>query len=224
MMLYKCLSDLITCRSRPDSKATPFHTAAAHEYAQLVGSRADRMAQNCDMFASAARKRKQVAHMSARKRRQLARQANLAGGGIREAVASILEEVEEEEEVRVFLKRCRLDLLPDDILLNIMSLLDTKSVLLLSRVCKRFNHLHGNPAVWRDVDVRLDKRTQCTIIGLKYLGLYTWRVKVCFGLDNVHSLDDAVLIQRLFVKCPNIRSITLGGCRFHVSLLESIYL
>ena len=157
--------------------------------------------------------------MSARKRRRVAQEVvgTAAGGsGLREATAFSLEEGESVASETQALQCWRLDLLPDDIVLNIMCLLDTKSVLLLSRVCKRFHQLHGNPAVWRDVDLTYNPENE--IRCLKYLGPYTWRVKVSVECVARHLQDDGARIETLFAKCPNIQSITLQGCRFYVSL------
>ena len=164
--------------------------------------------------------------MSARKRRRVAQEEEevetpAGGSGLREATSSSREEgesVASESEAALCL-----DLLPDDILLNVMSLLDTRSVILLSRVCKRFHQLHGNPAVWRDVDLTY-KSMDPDKNGLwrsKYLGPYTWRVKIKYCLGYRYSEDAGVLIEDLFAKCPNIRSITLQEVVFKVSLLAA---
>ena len=156
--------------------------------------------------------------MSARKRRRQEVVGTAAcGNGLREATAFSPEE-ERAASGTEALQCWRLDLLPDDILLNIMSLLDTTSVIMLSRVCKRFHDLHGDPSVWRDVDLTYKPTENFgQIMCLKYLGPYTWRVKVSFWLKRVHLQGDGELIEDLFAKCPNIRSITLQACGFDVS-------
>ena len=145
------------------------------------------------------------------------------GSGLRETTTSSPEEEDEIASETEALQCWRLDLLPNDILLNIMCLLDTTSVILLSRVCKRFYDLHGDPSVWRDVHLT-DKPTEnvgqimCSNnimnIMTKYLGPYTWRVNVSFWLKRQ---GDGVLFEDLFARCPNIRSITLQGSSFDVS-------
>ena len=169
--------------------------------------------------------------MSARKRRRVAQEEEVettpGGSGLGEATASSSPEEGESVASGTEALQCwRLDLLPDDIVLNIMSLLDITSVILLSRVCKRFHQLHGNPAVWRDVDLTYYNKTSDLdneIVCLKYLGPYTWRVKYYAFLPEVllQLENGGVPIEDLFAKCPNIRSITLHGCGIKVSLLAA---
>ena len=114
-----------------------------------------------------------------------------------------------------------LDGLPDNILLAIMGLLDVHSLINLSRVSRRFHHLHGDESIWSDVDLthtslgrRLDARKLKKVIHT-YLPSSLWRIKLSSNSQSISSKNAIVteaLLNDLFTLCPMIETITLHRC------------
>ena len=114
-----------------------------------------------------------------------------------------------------------LDGLPDNILLAIMGLLGVHSLINLSRVSRRFHHLHGDESIWSDVDLthtslgrRLDARKLKKVIHT-YLPSSLWRIKLSSNSQSISSKNAIVteaLLNDLFTLCPMIETITLHRC------------
>lgn len=130
--------------------------------------------------------------------------------------------------------------LPDNILLVVMGLLDVHSLISLSRVCRRFHHLHGDEFIWSDVDLsevsvraKLDVRKLKKIIST-YLPQSLWRVKLSSNAGSKPAVVTESLLNELFTKCPSITTIVLHKCDltilshdcklFRSSSLESVSL
>ena len=125
-----------------------------------------------------------------------------------------------------------LDGMPDNILLLIMKNLGNrlKSLIVLSRVCRRFYILHLDESVWSDVELtkesigtKLESRQLKKIIN-NYLPRTLWRIKLA---SNAHSHSarnptvTASIVNDLFTKCPNVKSVILENC--DVSLVSALY-
>lgn len=116
-----------------------------------------------------------------------------------------------------------LDGMPDNILLLIMEKLgdSVKSLIMLSRVCRRFQLLHLDDSVRSDIELtreslgtKLDSRKLRKIIN-QYLPRSLWRIKLASNAHSHSSKNPTVtasIINELFTKCPKIRSITLQNC------------
>ena len=101
-----------------------------------------------------------------------------------------------------------------------MSLLDVRSVVFLSRVCKRFHHLHRDESIWRDVDLtesanpklKLDSRLLKKIIS-RLLHPLTLRVKLSSQTESRHNpIVTTAVLDELLTKCPQIQNLTLHTC------------
>ena len=112
-----------------------------------------------------------------------------------------------------------LDLLPNAVLLYTMSLVDVKTVVLLSRVCKRFYQLHRDGSIWKNVDLpesvfggyyHLNSHVLKKVIS-NLLCLSTRKVTLSSRWRNKLIVTTAVL-DELFTKCPQLKEIILHGC------------
>ena len=110
-----------------------------------------------------------------------------------------------------------LDLLPNAVLLYIMSLVDVKTVVLLSRVCKRFYQLHSDGSIWRNVPesvfggyYHLNSHVLKKVIS-NLLCLSTRKVTLSSRWRNKFIVTTAVL-DELFTKCPQLKETILHGC------------
>ena len=102
-----------------------------------------------------------------------------------------------------------------------MNLLDVHSLISISRVSRRFHHLHGDEFIWSDVDLtdkslgaRLDARKLKKIIHT-YLPSSLWRIKLSSNSQSISSKNPVVteaLLNDLFIRCPTIRIIVLHRC------------
>lgn len=102
-----------------------------------------------------------------------------------------------------------------------MGLLDIHSLISLSRVSRRFHHLHGDESIWSDVDLthrslgkRLDARKLKKIIHT-YLPSSLWRIKLSSNSQSISSKNAIVteaLLNDLFTRCPTIETIILHRC------------
>ncbi len=102
-----------------------------------------------------------------------------------------------------------------------MSLLDLRSLINLSRVCRRFHHLYSDESIWRNVDLtsesvgcKLDPRKLKNIIRV-HLPESMRCVKLSSNAFSSSSKQPAVtepVLDLLFERCPNITSIALHKC------------
>lgn len=102
-----------------------------------------------------------------------------------------------------------------------MSLLDVHSLINLSRVSRRFHHLHGDESVWSDVDLtdrslgrRLDTRKLKRVIHT-YLPSTLWRIKLSSNSQSLSSKNPIVteaLLNDIFARCPAVRVVILHRC------------
>ena len=102
-----------------------------------------------------------------------------------------------------------------------MGLLDVHSLITLSRVSRRFHHLHGDESIWSDVDLtlrslgrRLDTRKLKKIIHT-YLPSSLWRINLSSNSQSISSKNAIVteaLLNDLFTRCPTIETLTLQRC------------
>ena len=113
-----------------------------------------------------------------------------------------------------------LDGLPDNIVLFIMTFLDLRSLVMLSRACRRFHHLYSDESIWEEVDlsrestgVRLDARKLKQIVRT-HLSESVLSVKLssnAFSSSKPPIVTEPVL-DLLFERCPNIQRISLHKC------------
>lgn len=109
--------------------------------------------------------------------------------------------------------------LPDNILLSVMQLLDVHSLICLSRVCRRFHHLHRDDFIWSDVDLtleslrtpRLDVRKLKKIVHT-YLPPSLRSIKLSSNRQSKNPIVTEALLNDLFTQCPNITTIALYCC------------
>lgn len=119
--------------------------------------------------------------------------------------------------------KASLEGMPDNVVLLIMKLLrgNVRSLVMMSRVCRRFHHLHYEDSIKSDIELtkesigtKLDCRKLRKII-TSYLPSTVWRVKLTSNA-NTHSsknpIVNASVINDLFTKCPKIKSIILENC------------
>ncbi|XP_063414567.1 F-box/LRR-repeat protein 12-like [Mytilus trossulus] len=110
------------------------------------------------------------------------------------------------------------DLLPDNIILEVLNYLPVKELCIAGSVCRRWRRITRDYTLWRHVDLtpyRLDlKKTwkvirshfsEC-LISLKLRGDFNMPIK------DKNPVSDAMLAD-LNERCPNIRHITLQNCK-----------
>ena len=111
-----------------------------------------------------------------------------------------------------------------------MGLLDVHSLISLSRVCRRFHHLHGDEFIWSDVDLsevsvraKLDVRKLKKIVST-YLPQSLWRVKLSSntGSKNPPIVTES-LLNELFTKCPSVTTIVLHKCDLTIVRYHLLY-
>lgn len=111
-----------------------------------------------------------------------------------------------------------LTLMPDNIVLWILSLLDVPSLMNIARVNRRFYQLHSDEYVWRDVDLstlsKLNVKRLKDIISKK-LHPSLWRLSIqsnaveCQANSKMRPIINSVTMDELFKKCPQMRIIKL---------------
>lgn len=114
-----------------------------------------------------------------------------------------------------------LALLPDNVALRIMALLDIPSLLSLSQVSQRFYLLHSDEYIWTDVDLttitKLDVQTLKRLVRDKFHpGL--WRLTIrsnaveCQKKHKLRPVITSSALDDIFKKCPQVRQLTLYNC------------
>ena len=111
--------------------------------------------------------------------------------------------------------------LPDNIILSIMTLLDLRSLVLVSRVCRRFHHLYLDESIWISVDLtrdsvgsKIDSRILKNIIRT-HLPTSLREIKLSSNAPSHASKNPVItvsLLDLLFAKCPRIERLTLEKC------------
>lgn len=121
-----------------------------------------------------------------------------------------------------------LELLPDSLLLEILSLLDVHSLIRLSRVCKRFHHLYTDEYIWSNVDLtsrsvgsKLDVRKLKKIVHDRIPPTLR-RVKLSSNHPKKPPVVTASVLNDLFSKCPTIKNITLENCDLTTVLVTQV--
>lgn len=121
-----------------------------------------------------------------------------------------------------------LELLPDSLLLEILSLLDVHSLICLSRVCKRFHHLYTDEYIWSNVDLtsrsvgsKLDVRKLKKIVHDRIPPTLR-RVKLSSNHPKKPPVVTASVLNDLFSKCPTIKNITLENCDLTTVLVTQV--
>ena len=113
-----------------------------------------------------------------------------------------------------------LSLLPDNVVLKIMSFLDVPSMMSLARINRRFYLLHSDEYIWSDVDLgtvpKLDVQRMKKFIREK-LHPALWRLTLrsnaieCQRRPKMRPIITGAALDELFKKCPNIQTITLDN-------------
>ena len=113
-----------------------------------------------------------------------------------------------------------LSLLPDNVVLKIMSFLDIPSLMSLAQINHRYYLLHSDEFIWTDVDLstvpRLDVQKVKKLIREK-LHPALWRLTLqsnaiqCQRQPKMRPIITGSALDDLFKKCPNVRSIKLDN-------------
>ncbi|XP_042200648.1 F-box/LRR-repeat protein 12 [Callorhinchus milii] len=110
-------------------------------------------------------------------------------------------------------ERAALDLLPESVLVHILSYLSTRDLLRISRVCKRWRRLAYDKGLWKDVDLtpyKVNSRILWHLVR-HYLGgtLRSLRLKgVLHSVRKHESLTEALLLE-LGKRCPGLNALRL---------------
>ena len=111
-----------------------------------------------------------------------------------------------------------LDGLPDNVILLILSYLNVVSLVLLSRVCRRFHRLSRDVSAWESVELtrasmgrRLNSVTLKRVIRT-HLPLSLRRVTLEETNPRGNAVITEALIELLFGCCPRMESIALLHC------------
>ena len=111
-----------------------------------------------------------------------------------------------------------LELLPDNLLLRILSLLDVHSLISLSRVCKRFHHLYTDEYIWNDADLRSRSvGSKLNVHKLKKIvhdriPSTLQKVKLSSNHPRKPPVVTAAVLNDLLNKCSGVKNITVETC------------
>ncbi|XP_068277845.1 F-box/LRR-repeat protein 12 [Nyctibius grandis] len=105
-----------------------------------------------------------------------------------------------------------LPVLPDSVLLHVLELLPLRDRLRAARVCRRWQRLAFDRAVWRDVDLsphRLTSRTLWHLVRWRFRdSLQTLRLRGTLG--SKRRLVSPALLAALRKRCPQLRRLCLA--------------
>jgi hypothetical protein len=134
--------------------------------------------------------------------------------------------IEDKQPLKVVASEPSLALIPDNVALRIMTLLDIHSLLRLSQVNKRYYLLHSDECIWTDVDLSTvawsDVRIVKKVIRDK-LHPALWRLTLrsnaveCQRKPKLRPIMTSSALDDIFRKCPHIRIIRLHN--FDISQL-----